>query len=116
MAFTNGDIAAVTLSTGPIRKNKTPYSGCFVLDGTTTANDWEEGKYIPSKDLPKLKNPSKGYIVSANNRLAPDNVKYDMGQAITSTARAQRLTELLENSIKAGEKFTIEDIKRIHID
>lgn len=79
MAFTNGDIATITLTTAPIRKNKTPYTGCLVLDGTTSSNDWEEGQYVKSKDLPRLKNPSKGYIVSANNRLAPDNVNIDLG-------------------------------------
>ena len=43
LAFDNGDIAGVTLSTAPIRKNKTPYAGCLVHDGTNTKNDWEEG-------------------------------------------------------------------------
>jgi acyl-homoserine lactone acylase PvdQ len=74
------------MATAPIRRNKRPYSGCFVQDGSKSENDWEG--FIKTKDLPKLKNPSKGYIVSANNRLAPDNVKLDLGNAITSTARA----------------------------
>lgn len=76
-AFDNGDIATVTLATHPIRKNKTPYIGCNVIDGTTSANDWDG--YVKPKDLPKMKNPKKGYIVSANNRLGPDNMKNDLG-------------------------------------
>ena len=77
LAFTNGDIATITLTTAPVRKNKNPYSGCNVLDGTNTDNDWDG--YLPAKDLPRLKNPKKGYIVSANNRLAPDTTKFDFG-------------------------------------
>jgi acyl-homoserine lactone acylase PvdQ len=66
------------LTTAPIRKNKAPYSGCNVLDGTKASNDWETG-FVKSKDLPRLKNPAKGYIVSANNRLGPDNMNVDLG-------------------------------------
>lgn len=45
-AFNNGDIATITFVTAPIRKNKAPYSGCFVKDGTISDNDWEEGKFV----------------------------------------------------------------------
>jgi len=76
------------LTTAPIRKNRTPYVGTIALDGTTTKNDWVEGKFVPTKELPRLSNPSKGYIVAANNRLGYENVKHDLGQTMVSTARA----------------------------
>lgn len=60
--------------------------GCRVLDGTTRHHDWIG--YLPAKDLPRVVNPKKGYIVTANNRQMPDNVKSDVGATITSTIRA----------------------------
>jgi acyl-homoserine lactone acylase PvdQ len=66
MAFENGDIGFFLANNAPIRKNPAPYTGCKVLDGTTSANDWVG--YIAPKDLPRVINPKKGYIVTANNR------------------------------------------------
>jgi acyl-homoserine lactone acylase PvdQ len=50
----------------PIRKNSKPYSGCRVLDGTTSENDWIG--FVKPSDLPRVINPKKGFIVTANNR------------------------------------------------
>lgn len=77
IAFNNGDIATLTLASAPIRNNSYPYLGCKALDGTTTKHDWIG--YHETKDMPRIKNPASGFIVSANNRVAPDNVKNDIG-------------------------------------
>jgi len=61
---------------------------------------------VATKDLPRLINPQKGYIISANNRLATDHAKTDLGNGITSTARAQRITELIDRKLERGAKFT----------
>ena len=53
--------------TVPERKDKTPYIGSRVLDGTTSKFDWTE-RVVPLRDLPKSVNPSKGYIATANGR------------------------------------------------
>jgi penicillin amidase len=51
-----------------------------VLDGTKTDDDWIG--FISPKDLPKVINPKKGFIVTANNRQMPENVKHDIGASI----------------------------------
>jgi penicillin amidase len=66
-ADNSGNIAYVMGTAHPIRKDKTPYIGCRVLDGETTEWDWEEG-IQPSKMLPRSLNPAKGFIATANNR------------------------------------------------
>ena len=66
LAYKNGDIAYYLVSNSPLRKHDKPYTGCRVLDGTTSENDWQG--YIKPSDLPRIINPKKGYIVSANNR------------------------------------------------
>lgn len=47
--------------------------GAYIKDGTNKENDWVG--LIPWTDHPKLLNPKKGYIVSANNKLSTDNIK-----------------------------------------
>lgn len=43
---------------------KRPQQGRFILDGSLTANDWQG--IIPQEDLPRMINPDKGYVLSAN--------------------------------------------------
>ncbi len=43
---------------------KRPRQGRFILDGSLTSNDWQG--IIPQKDLPRMINPDKGYVLSAN--------------------------------------------------
>ena len=104
------DIAYVVTAAIPVRKDKTPYIGCRVLDGRKSDYDWEPNTLAPLKELPRSFNPSKGYIVTANNRHHPDYVKYDHGVAIMSTTRQQRIVEMIEEGIKAGKKFTVDDM------
>ena len=55
----------------------------------------------------------KGYIVTANNRQTSDNVINEHGAALISPARAERITQIIEEGISAGKKFNIEDMSRI---
>ena len=66
LAFQDGDIGFFLANNVPIRNQDKPYTGCKVLDGTTTEDDWMG--YVKPKDLPRIINPKKGYIVTANNR------------------------------------------------
>ena len=111
VAFQNGDIGFYLANNIPIRKDGKPYTGCRVLDGTTTATDWIG--YVKPSDLPRVINPKKGFIVTANNRQMPDNVQVDHGATITSTIRAQRITELIQKGINAGHKFDYKDMLTI---
>jgi len=86
LAFDSGDIAFFLANNMPIRKNSKPYTGCRVLDGSNSDNDWIG--WVKPKDLPRVINPKKGYIVTANNRQMPDNIRSDIGATITSTIRA----------------------------
>ena len=68
------------------------------------------------RDLPRVINPKKGFIVTANNRQMPDNVNIDAGATITSTIRAQRITELIQKGINANHKFDYNDMLTIQND
>ena len=65
-------------------------------------------KFLKKTDLPNLKNPKKGFIVTANNRFVNFNFTYSLG-GNQNQVRAYRIRELIENKIKSLEKFEIED-------
>jgi penicillin G amidase len=71
MADDSGDIGYILLLSFPNRKDKTPFIGNRVLNGETTAYDWDG--LVPGRKLPHSLNPEKGFIVTANNRQMPDN-------------------------------------------
>ena len=68
LADNSGNIGYIHAASLPIRKNTTPYIGCRVLDGTTSAYDWVPFKNAPIIAQPRSYNPERGYIVTANNR------------------------------------------------
>ena len=115
-ADTSGNIAYQLIASVPIRKDKTPYIGQRILDGTTSEFDWETGKTTRIVDLPRSLNPSKGFIVNSNNRQAPDYAKYDYGATQTTTARAVRLTEILKEKLSSNETIKFSEFAEIQED
>lgn len=107
MADDSGNIGYALLSPSPIRKNWYPYLGMNIIDGSTSKHDWEG--ITDLKNLPLVINPEKGYFISANNRIVPENSKYDFGAESISTTRGLRIREMIEEGIKDGKKFTAED-------
>jgi len=43
----------------------------------------------------------------------PDNAASDIGAAHMSTARAQRIDEIIRTGIEQGKKFTVQDMTAI---
>lgn len=108
LADTDGNIGYMLVQTSAERASFTPYTGCSVLDGTTSEHDWINT--VETKKLPFVLNPEKGYFVSANNRIVPETAKYDIGATMPSTGRAVRIVELIEQGIAAGKKFDENDM------
>ena len=58
--------------------------------------------------MPYEINPERGYIVNTNNVVGPPSKNpYGLGYAFSMNARAVRITELLENLIKASKERPI---------
>lgn len=69
-------------------------------DGTLPVPGWNDEYawtgFIPYDDLPRLFNPSQGFIVTANNpQIRPEESLYLIGNDFDRGQRAQRLTELI---------------------
>ena len=108
LADDSGNIGYRMLTTMPERKDKTPFIGNRILDGTTSKHDWT-GEVVPMKEMPKLMNPKSGYITSANGRQTSDHALTDYGSTINTHARQRKIDRVLKKKTESGEKFTYQD-------
>lgn len=91
-----GNIAFRVIGSLPLR---TPGSGNFIADGRQTHRNWEGN--VPDDHYPMLKNPDRGYIISANNKNVHDypyplNGTYAPGYRYDNIARMLREGEALD--------------------
>jgi penicillin amidase len=68
-------------------------------DGTTPVPGWTDEYawtgWIPFEQLPHAYNPADGYVVTANNRVVPDDYPYFITTDWAPPYRAERITQLL---------------------
>ncbi|MCA0453467.1 MAG: penicillin acylase family protein [Chloroflexi bacterium] len=119
-----GNIGYQTPGRIPIRAEG--HSGLLPVDGTTDQYEWKG--YIPFDDLPRIYNPPRGYIATANQAVVPpeyydqlkeqiggefgENSNYFISQEWSYGYRAERINEL----INATDKHTIESVQTIQGD
>jgi penicillin G amidase len=77
----------------PIRKNG---DGTLPVPGWTDEYEWTG--YIPFDQLPSVFNPSKGYIVAANNAVVGAGYPYLITTDWDYGFRAQRIMDMIENA------------------
>jgi len=68
----------------------------------------EVTKILKKTELPILRNPKKGFIVTANNRMTNFNFTYNI-KGYHNHVRAYRIREMIEEKIKNLEKFDVKD-------
>ncbi|KRX07979.1 hypothetical protein PPERSA_10614 [Pseudocohnilembus persalinus] len=106
------DIGFLGVGNKPIRKNQR--YGAMMKLGNTTEYDWI-GEQDP-EDWPQIVNPKKGYIVTANNKYASDNIKYGQSVNQFSTARASRIDEMIRQKIESKKKIGVKDMMEMQRD
>jgi penicillin amidase len=90
-ACVNGDIAIRIQGKFPVRRVN---EGRFVLDGTTTATEWQA--FIPYEQNVMDKNPPRGFISSANQISADATYPYYLHTgSYNETYRNRRINQLL---------------------
>lgn len=91
-------------------------------DGSLPAPGWDPkyrwtGKYIPQDELPYEYNPSRGYIVTANQAVVDqDKYPYTLTTDWGYGTRSQRITDLIEQKIKGGGKISTDDMRQMQLD
>ena len=85
-------------------------------DGTTPVPGWNDEYawtgWIPFEQLPHAYNPADGYVVTANNKVVPDDYPYFITTDWAPPYRAERIVELLT----AKDGLTPADYARIQGD
>ncbi|MEU9175037.1 penicillin acylase family protein [Streptomyces sp. NPDC048420] len=91
-------------------------------DGSIPAPGWDPryrwtGKYIQQDELPYEYNPSRGYIVTANQAVVDkDKYPYTLTTDWGYGTRSQRITDLIEQKIKGGGKISTDDMRQMQLD
>jgi len=70
--------------------------------GWEPAHQWQG--LIPFEQMPRLEDPDRGWIATANNRVAPDDFPYPLSGTWASGHRARRIRQMIE----AHDGFTKE--------
>lgn len=78
--------------------------------GWNPADQWQG--LIPFEEMPHLINPDRGWIATANNRVAPDDFPHLLFGCWSSGYRALRIRQMIE----AQAKHSAEDMGRMHQD
>jgi penicillin amidase len=83
----------------PIRRSG---DGTAPVPGWTSEHEWDG--WVPFEELPWSRDPGRGWIVTANNRIHDDGYPHLIGRDFHTRFRAERIAELLdaEPSIDVG--------------
>lgn len=103
----DGNIGYQTPGRIPIRAKG---NGSVPVPGYSGEYEWTG--FIPFDELPRVFNPPKGYVVTANNAVVSRSYKYFISSEWAPPFRATRI----ETGIKAKEKLSAQDIRDIQAD
>jgi penicillin amidase len=106
-ASVRGDIAMRVQGKFPARR---PEEGKYVLDGTRTAFEWQA--FIPNEHNVTHKNPTRGFVSSANQYPADATYPYYITSTSYEAYRNRRINAILGKLTEAGP----EDMMRLQFD
>ncbi|MDV2997246.1 MAG: Penicillin acylase 2 proenzyme [Chroococcidiopsis sp. SAG 2025] len=106
-ADVDGNIGYFAPGQIPIRQRD--HTGLVPVPGTGQF-DWQG--FIPFEQLPQVYNPKSGFVVTANNRVAPDSYPYQISLEWAEPYRAERIREL----ILSQDKLSLQDMQAIQLD
>ncbi len=107
-ADVNGNIGYQAPGLTPIRPKG---EGHLPVPGWTDEFEWTG--FIPFDEMPFVYNPSKGYIVTANNPVVSENYPYMISRWSGAAYRARRIVDMIE---KDTDGISIEDIQNMQAD
>jgi penicillin amidase len=101
---------------GAIPIRKFGHSGRYVVPGNGTFDYFDRvNDYIPFEKLPQTVNPSRGYVVSANNRVTAPGFEYSISQDFFAIHRARRIESMILN-MTATSLLGWQDMRSIQYD
>ena len=102
-----GNIGFWTAVAIPMRDG---FSGALPVPGWDGKHEWKG--YVPTEQQPHLRNPDKGWIATANNKIVGDDYPYPISHYYTMPDRFMRIKEM----ITAKQKFDTQDFAKMQSD
>ena len=109
-ADVDGNIGEHSVGLEPIRRN---FTGTMPMPGD---GGYEWAGWVPLQALPHQFNPRRGFVVTANQRMVPENFSYKVGFEWAEPYRANRITEVLSADAGQRHKITLDDMERLQAD
>ncbi len=98
--------ADVEGNTGYYNSGKVPVrdraTAAVPQEGWTGEHDWKS--FVPFEEMPHALNPEKGYIVTANHKIEPDDFPHFLGDIYMNGYRANRLDKMIQRKEKLEPK------------
>ncbi len=92
-ADVDGNIGFVAAGRVPVRKPENDLKGLAPAPGWDDRYDWTG--YVPFDELPRLFNPARGVIVTANQKIVPPGYRHHISFEWEPPYRARRIEDLL---------------------
>lgn len=96
-ASTTGDVAITVGGKFPLKRKE---QGRFVQDGSRSENAWQN--WIPKTHVPKVKNPTRGFIASANQHSTDPTYPYYYNSSSFDDYRGRHLVNRLNEMDSIG--------------
>ncbi|MCK5040825.1 MAG: penicillin acylase family protein [Sphingomonadales bacterium] len=109
-ANTDGDIGYFAPGYVPIRSQENLSYGLVPARGWDADFDWKG--YIPTDELPRVKNPESGYVATANAKIVDDSYPHYITSHWAYPYRTERIVSMLETE----EKHSIESFMAMQTD
>lgn len=106
-ASSDNDIAITPNGKFPLKYNE---QGKYIMDGSDPANDWQG--WIPADQNPTVKNPSRGFVSSANQQSADRTYPYYINWRFEEYYRNRRIN----NKLTAMQKATVDSMRIMQTD
>ena len=89
--------------------------GRWPAPGWDSAYDWTG--YLPFEDLPSVFNPSRGYVVTANQAVVDPSVyPHFLTRDWSYGYRSQRIADLIDAATAGGGKVSVADVQKMQFD
>jgi penicillin G amidase len=103
----HGSIGYKTVGRLPLRSGNSPD-----LPRPGWSGEYEWVGWVPYEEQPELVDPSSGYLVTANNKVTPDDFPHHVSSDWLDGYRARRITDLIE----AGEEHDLDGFASMQLD
>ena len=103
----HGSIGYKAIGRIPIRRG-----GCPDLPKPGWSGDYEWDGWVPYDELPELVDPEQGYVLTANNRITPEDYPHHITSDWLDGYRARRIEDLLA----AGDQHDLDAFQEMQTD